>query len=880
MLLFKLCFLGCVILLCSADSTDLAEKITEEGENHEASSFETAHKISNPPDEFQTSHKISKHPKAEHQLMENDDENDVSPLMQLQQTQNLLSTKERPELNPILSALINEDVMKSIEAKRAIEQEQLDDVAADDKNEDLVDVSLTTEVLPIVLTTSKNNLMKNAPNSNLYDTQTNLFAAGSENQKSRIQIKKGPNGMDYEYEYVYYYYDDDEGLGGGAGSIGKKQQEAESSLVQETSKRGAQPLERGKSRYTNIERSTTSAPDNALVSGKAKGRANVPSATNNDVDGGRLPAITRFPSRGNNNDAQPTISLENFQNTASASNEKSKKISVKHPSLELVDSETFNTDEKQTKGSPRNGDSEKTTPTAIMVSETAEGEPKSEKSNADENMLEEVEQTTPLMEKAALDLYAILANENLEMDMTTDMDRDSTTILPTESDEDAMTTIEIENETIIPTTPTPTPSTTTTTEPTTTPTTTTTTTTTSTPKTTTQAASLFGAGRRGGLATAGRNRFRLKSGAADPTTTSTTEAPASQAGETQSSSPGGLKGRNRFQRPSFGNRKAAITPAHASSPEAVEKEIVAKEADKPAESSPPLRGRTRNRFNLRGQITTTTAAAPSADQEQNDEINQISSTTARSLRARPTLNIRGRSRIGARPAASTQSPVITENDETATPDSAVAEAGEEKPSSASSLQSKPSRFNLNRAGGSGAPGANRLLPRSRLNTLRTTSTTPSASLESSDETSPESKGEGESGSEAKSEPETTISTGGLNKIKSRPRLLVQPKTDNKPKTSPVIAAARKPNPLLARRKLALGGSTTESVAAAEEQPSEEAAGQSPIEKIDSDSNSSTTEDVKSEDNTELPETTTKQARGLGLLTQRRRLPIRKPGTQL
>lgn len=27
---------------------------------------------------------------------------------------------------------------------------------------------------------------------------------------SRVAIRKGPGGVDYEYEYVYYYYDDDE----------------------------------------------------------------------------------------------------------------------------------------------------------------------------------------------------------------------------------------------------------------------------------------------------------------------------------------------------------------------------------------------------------------------------------------------------------------------------------------------------------------------------------------------------------------------------------------------------------------------------------------------------------------------------------------------
>ncbi|BES99932.1 Hypothetical protein NTJ_12749 [Nesidiocoris tenuis] len=36
-----------------------------------------------------------------------------------------------------------------------------------------------------------------------------LKPAGT-SQASRINVKKGPNGQDYEYEYVYYYYDEDE----------------------------------------------------------------------------------------------------------------------------------------------------------------------------------------------------------------------------------------------------------------------------------------------------------------------------------------------------------------------------------------------------------------------------------------------------------------------------------------------------------------------------------------------------------------------------------------------------------------------------------------------------------------------------------------------
>lgn len=48
-------------------------------------------------------------------------------------------------------------------------------------------------------------------NSGLLSSSVNLETAGSEQKpQSRIQIKKGPNGQDYEYEYIYYYYDEDE----------------------------------------------------------------------------------------------------------------------------------------------------------------------------------------------------------------------------------------------------------------------------------------------------------------------------------------------------------------------------------------------------------------------------------------------------------------------------------------------------------------------------------------------------------------------------------------------------------------------------------------------------------------------------------------------
>lgn len=39
-------------------------------------------------------------------------------------------------------------------------------------------------------------------------SERHLVPSGT-SQTSRINVKKGPNGQDYEYEYIYYYYDDE-----------------------------------------------------------------------------------------------------------------------------------------------------------------------------------------------------------------------------------------------------------------------------------------------------------------------------------------------------------------------------------------------------------------------------------------------------------------------------------------------------------------------------------------------------------------------------------------------------------------------------------------------------------------------------------------------
>lgn len=109
-------------------------------------------------------------------------------------------------------------------------------------------------------------------NSGLLSSNVKLETAGSEQkQHSRIQVKKGPNGQDYEYEYIYYYYDEDEeskkdpkdnkgfvsvtGLPVHNSHDGPQKVENENQIAKET---------RSKSKYSTIDRSattTTAAPE-------------------------------------------------------------------------------------------------------------------------------------------------------------------------------------------------------------------------------------------------------------------------------------------------------------------------------------------------------------------------------------------------------------------------------------------------------------------------------------------------------------------------------------------------------------------------------------------------------------------------------------------
>jgi hypothetical protein len=163
-----------------------------------------------------------------------------------------MRSKEKPELNEQLGELIAADIRNNIEAKRLSEYEKY------------VVEPLTTTEKPVLTTQT----VAQSINEGLIDDFSVLEEAGTENkQASRIQIKKGPNGQDYEYEYVYYYYDDDEA----------KNPEDDDVII--GSRKGAsstttQVPSGGKSRYSNIERgASTAAPERNDIQSRGKARS-------------------------------------------------------------------------------------------------------------------------------------------------------------------------------------------------------------------------------------------------------------------------------------------------------------------------------------------------------------------------------------------------------------------------------------------------------------------------------------------------------------------------------------------------------------------------------------------------------------------------------
>lgn len=135
-------------------------------------------------------------------------------------------------------------------------------------------------------------------NSGLLSSNVKLETAGSEQkQHSRIQIKKGPNGQDYEYEYVYYYYDEEDGKKESKDKAssttaapvhnshdGPQKTESDNQIAKET---------KVKSKYSTIDRSsttTTATPEilNEVTPtpnrGRARGRIVAPAPVEEEIE--------------------------------------------------------------------------------------------------------------------------------------------------------------------------------------------------------------------------------------------------------------------------------------------------------------------------------------------------------------------------------------------------------------------------------------------------------------------------------------------------------------------------------------------------------------------------------------------------------------------
>lgn len=106
-------------------------------------------------------------------------------------------------------------------------------------------------------------------------------------------MKKGPNGKDYEYEYVYYYYDEEE-EGKTSASTNNEQQEGPRGTTT-SPRRSAGSSNRSK--YSNVERSSTVEPASNEVIPNRNGNRGRQLGESEDVSEERLPTNTRFPPR-------------------------------------------------------------------------------------------------------------------------------------------------------------------------------------------------------------------------------------------------------------------------------------------------------------------------------------------------------------------------------------------------------------------------------------------------------------------------------------------------------------------------------------------------------------------------------------------------------
>ncbi|XP_063546390.1 mucin-5AC-like isoform X2 [Cydia strobilella] len=649
-------------------------------------------------------------------------------------------------------------------------------------------------------------------NSGLLSSNVKLEPAGSEQkQHSRIQIKKGPNGQDYEYEYIYYYYDEDDENKTSSSTAapvhnshdGPQKADAVNQIGKET---------KAKNKYSSIDRSgatTVATSDNqnevlpASGRGRLRGRTIAPAPVEEEIEEDRLPSSTRFPPRGRNltpassTTYVPEVSsettrqrgrpqIDNVADESIGQTRSRTRAHIRRPSSELVDLDSFKTNSgdipSQYKEPPTRYSSESKTSTEIP-----EGVPTKDPSHAKDSVREghslpsgirfqeiiddsklpsDYKQTTPYeqdtteyttmtaMEKVALDLYAYLAGENLNNDVNPTVDDlgfEGTTAAAADEESSTTEALSTTEEATTPTTTTTTTSTTTTT------------TTTTTPAPTTTAAPTR------------PSRFKGRPGARARVST-TSSAPTEPPHESST------RARGRFSKPG-GVRKSTAAPVEASTPASAP-------LDKPV-SQPKAFGR-RGLFAGRNRPSSTTAAPASEDGSSSP----ASDTPAPRPRLRPNLR---------RPIVSTTSSAAPAEDSTA-------------PAASESVETTvaPSRTI-----GRGRPGLRpaSLRPGPRLNLRANPRPRPGAATEAPvdapTETSAPDAPPTDSDAEGSSPtPAPEAPRGGL---RVRNRLTVQPSP--KPRVAPT-PLPRRPNPLL-KRKLPSTEATTEAAKKVEEEVTEE-----------------------------------------------------------
>ncbi|XP_012217572.1 mucin-2 [Linepithema humile] len=729
-----------------------------------------------------------------------------------------------------------------------------------------------------------------------------LIPAGT---NSRIQVKKGPNGKDYEYEYVYYYYDEeDENKANTAGSAVTNSYDIPSRTTS-VPRRGSNTSNRSK--YNPVERSSTMESSNNEVIPNRSGNRGRQLVETEDVSEERLPANTRFPPRSRSN---------HNTGTTEPSRARSNRL---RPNLDLVDSSSFRTHQEgpefpQTlpKGPIRflgvtpNEDLEekplirarkpqraqepapveeviddaplpatRRRPMLETGTELSRGQPILSNEESDEDAAPErsvnkhviledkarredfteissvpsittdttdnpTTEYSSIMDKVALDLYAFLQQgQNNLIDASsseTSETGDNTTLPDDEITTDLITTTDITGTTIVA------ESTNTTTTSTTTEPIITTTTTIEPSTTTTQVTVGRGKFRRPGISGPAISRNRFKS---NGSTSTTTEASASESTQ---------KTRGRFGSGSL-NGSGFKRPRPTGNHKPIEEDTVQKETSSLVNTEKLSNGRSRFRVPSGGKTTiSATTLAPLNG-------GTVSNGTTRSTFNKQNINRRrGRPTTAAPGSEEPKEATHSEIGQTAAQIASEAVTSAPKSVVRVRLSNTPAIRPVIR------PGA-RVNLRQKPGQTTTTTLAPEVSETSVEE--PAGEGTEEETHEAPvetSQPQARATTPNpLNKLRSRNRLQVQPKTTTK---SPSLPPAIRRSPLLPRRKVtemlpAIQSSQEDSVSV-----EEEATSTGEIEP---------TETIFVETST-AASTKHEETHGLSsLLAPRRRIPARRPG---